>query len=414
GTSGPDLLADKLLQNGDPDEEQVRLAAPPVGYFPPPPPPTPGAPPRNFNRRAPWDNFIGTRECFDTQPVFPMGNTKTYHPIQYIPEITQQMADKRFEGLVGGWLPAIRKVFPISDTAYYEVIVFGDPRAHDKFIVQSWHRTAQIEDGKVTKVFYGHSYPAYPPRRVDPQPVEFYEALLAFAQYWDKLLREGCTVSVPDKSESWSDMARYAFVKELMVRPGGIYPKYGAVDRDYAGSEYDGFQDIYTMAVYANLEWGRFEMARTIIDQYMSENTDAKGNINMRGPETAQYGLTLSLLARYYNYTRDAALLMKYREKVEATASLLIELHDESLKLQQDDPGYGLIHGWSESDSCLNAKPMTWWLPYYGNSAYAARGLKDIAQAWQAINRAKPAAGMTTVAQKWLKRSKTLQDATIA
>ncbi len=31
GTSAPDLLADKLLQNGDPDPEQVRLAAPPQG-----------------------------------------------------------------------------------------------------------------------------------------------------------------------------------------------------------------------------------------------------------------------------------------------------------------------------------------------------------------------------------------------
>ena len=31
GLSGPDLLADKLLQNGDPDPEQVRAAAPPMG-----------------------------------------------------------------------------------------------------------------------------------------------------------------------------------------------------------------------------------------------------------------------------------------------------------------------------------------------------------------------------------------------
>jgi hypothetical protein len=27
--------------------------------------------------------------------------------------------------------------------------------------------------------------------------------------------------------------------------------------------------------------------------------------INMRGPETGQFGLTLSLLARYVRYTRD-------------------------------------------------------------------------------------------------------------
>ncbi len=62
----------------------------------------------------------------------------------------------------------------------------------------------------------------------------------------------------------WVDMSKHAFAKELMVRPGGVYPKYGAVDRDYYGSEYDGFQDIFTMAVYANLEWGRFDRRATL------------------------------------------------------------------------------------------------------------------------------------------------------
>ena len=44
-------------------------------------------------------------------------------------------------------------------------------------------------------------------------------------------------ITLPDTS--WTDMVRYAFVKEQMVRPGGVYPKYGAVDRDYYGPEYD-------------------------------------------------------------------------------------------------------------------------------------------------------------------------------
>ncbi|MDT9165805.1 hypothetical protein RSW31_25325, partial [Escherichia coli] len=84
------------------------------------------------------------------------------------------------------------------------------------------------------------------------------------------------------------------------------------------------------------------------------------------------------LLARYFHYTRDAALLLKHSPKIEATAAILTQLQDESLKLPENDPGHGLIHGWSESDSCLAPKPMTWWLPYFANNAYAARGLKDI------------------------------------
>ena len=396
GMSPRDLLAEKLLENGDPNPELVKSAAPPTGS-------ATGGRPVFF--RLPWNTFVGTKECFDTMPVYPSGNTRTYHPGQYFPELNRAVTEKRFEGLVGGWMPAVRKVFPISDTAYYEVIVFGDVQAHDKFIVQTWHRTSHIENGKVTQVVYGYSYPAFPPAREDPQAENFYRSLLIFAEYWQKQLQEMSAVSLPQNS--WVDMSRYAFAKELMVRPGGVYPKYGAVDRDYYGSEYDGFQDIFTMAAYTNLEWGRFEMARAIIDNYLTDFTDAKGMINMRGPETAQFGMELMLFAKYFNYTKDAALLLKHREKIEATASLVCEMHDESLRLAPDDPGHGLIHGWSESDSCLAPKPATWWLPYFANSAFAARGLKDISHAWHAI---KPTA-TEEVTSDWLRRSNLLQRA---
>ncbi len=398
GLSGPDLLANKLLENGDPDPEAVKAAAPPLesANFSP----RPGFRPR-------WNTFVGTKECSDTMPVFPVGNTRTYHPGQYFPELTQALAEKRFEGLLGGWMPAVRKVMPVSESAYYELLIFGDVEAHDRFIVQTWHRTAYIENGRIAKVVYGHSYPAYPPGREDPQPAEFYRALLVFAEYWDRQLQDMAPASVPENV--WIDMSKHAFAKELIVRPDGVYPKYGAVDRDYYGSEYDGFQDTFTMAVYANLEWGRFEQARLIVDNYFTDFVDSKGMINMRGPETAQFGLTLSLLARYFNYTGDSALLTKHRPKIESTAALLLAMHDESLKLPQDDPGYGLIHGWSESDSCLAPKPLTWWLPYFANSAFAARGLKDIAQIWPAINHSgRQQAG------EWMRRSATLRKTTVA
>ena len=402
GLSGADLLAGKLLEGGDdPDPAKVKSAAPPQG----------SNTKERESFRLPWNTFVGTKECFDTMPVFTTGRTRTYHPEQYFPEITQELAAKRFEGLVGGWMPAVRKVLPLSDSAYLDVVVFGDVKAKDKFIVQTWHRTSRIENGKITKVVYGYSYPAFPPRRKDPAPEAFYRALLVFAEYWERQLRDASSVSLPE--ETYVNMSRHAIARELMVRPGGVYPKYGAVDRDYYGSEYDGFQDIFTSAVYTNLEWGRFNEARQIIDNYFSDFVDQKGMINMRGPETAQFGMTLSLLARYYSYTGDAGLLQKHRAKIEATAALLEELHDESLRLDKEDPGYALIHGWSESDSCLSSKPMTWWLPYFTNSAFASRGLKDIARVWPAIGGLKAAAS-EHLAKEWLSCSKTLEDAVVA
>jgi len=130
--------------------------------------------------------------------------------------------------------------------------------------------------------------------------------------------------------------------------------------------------------------------------------------INMRGPETAQFGMTLSLLARYFNYTRDAALLLKHCAKIEATAAMLGAMHQESLRLPADDPGHGLIHGWSESDACLANEPQTWWQPYFANSAFASRGLRDIARAWPEI------AHDTRASQDWMDRAKILQEAVVA
>jgi hypothetical protein len=397
GTSGPDLLADKLLEDGDPDPERVRAAAPPLG----------SGTSANPGARPAWNAIVGTKECFDTMPVFPGGNTRTYHPTQYFPELRAPgMTQKRYEGMLGGWMPAVRKVFPLDGGAYIEMIIFGDVEAHDKFIVQTWHRTARIENGKITKVVYGYSYPAYPPARQDPKPEEFYRALLVFADYWDRQVHDMAPTTLPHRV--WVDMAKHAVAKEVMVRPGGVYPKYGAVDRDYYGPEYDGFQDIFTSAVYTNLEWGRFEPARQIIDNYLTDFTDARGMINMRGPETAQFGMTLMLLARYYHYTHDAALLTKHRGKIEATAAMLEAMHDASLKLAEDAPGRGLIAGWSESDACLAAEPATWWQPYYANSAFAARGLKDIAAVWPEVVRG------DRKSADWLRRSKVLRDATVA
>lgn len=393
GMAGPDLLADKLLEHGDPKEDEVRAAAPPMHSSHPKTP--------NPNYRPSWDTFVGTRECSDTMPVFPSGNTRTYHPVQYFKELTQERSNERHDGLIGGWMPAVRKVMPADNGGHYEIVVFGDVLAKGRFIVQTWHRMAHVQDGKVVKVEYGYSYPAYTRRRQDPKPEEFFQALLVFAEYWEHQLRDMSTITLPDAS--WTNMARYAFVKELMVRPGGVYPKYGAVDRDYYGSEYDGFQDIFTMSFYANMECGRLELAREVFENYFSDFTDSKGMVNMRGPETAQYGLTLLLIAQYYGATGDRALLTKHREKIEAIATMLAELQDEALALPESDRGHGLIHGWCESDACLSPDPSVWWKPYYANSAFAVRGWRELATTWRTL-------GFTAKTADWEKRADRLQE----
>ncbi|GAA4778688.1 hypothetical protein GCM10023219_28620 [Stakelama sediminis] len=375
--AGADLLAEKLLAHGDdPDEEEVRLAAPPCAS---------DFDPREIGSRLPWTTLIGTVQAGDTMPIFPNGRDRCFRPAHVFPELRgDEIAKKRNEGLLGGWLPAIHKVIPMEDGRWYDLLVFADVEATDPLIVQTWHRTIEVKDGKPLKTSYGHSYSPYPPRRTLPDAQQFYTALLAFVSAWQTALGDMAPVTLP--GQDWADMARHAFAKELIVRPGGTYPKYGAVDRDYFGPEYDGFQDIFTSSLYANLEWGRFAQARAVLDNYFSEFVFDNGMVNMRGPETGQYGLTLSLLARYLRYTGDAAILRKYRDRIAATVAVLTDLHDESLNLPKSDRGYGLIHGWSESDACLHPDPTMWWKPYYGNSAFAVRGWRDIAAVWTQID----------------------------
>ena len=389
GMAGPDLLADKLLTHGDPDEDEVRRAAPPMDSA------RRGGP----DYRPRWNTIVGTRECSDTMPIYPSGNTRTYHPVQSFKELTLERARMRHEGLVGGWTPAVRKIFPGDQGSYYEVVVFGDVLSKDRFIVQTWHRTTHIRNGTITKVEYGYSYPAYTRRRQDPKPEEFYLGLLEFAEYWDRQIHDLAPIVLPDPS--WTDMVAHAFVKEQIVRPGGVYPKYGAVDRDYYGPEYDGFQDIFTMSFYANMECGRLKQAHDIFDNYFSDFVDDKGIVNMRGPETGQFGLTLSLIARYYHYTHDKTLLLKHRDKIEATATLLTELHDEALALSTSDRGYGLIYGWCESDTCLAPNPAVWDKPYFSNSALTVRGWRDIAPVWRSLQMN----GSDAAANDWTRRS---------
>src|SRR3984957_17228203 len=131
GVSSPDLIADRLLQNGDPDPEQVKSAAPPMASA-------------EKNPRT-WTTFVGTKEAYDVTPVYRSGNTRTYHPIQYSPQVREALKKGQlYDGLIGGWMPAVRKVIPVSESAYWEVVLFGEVGPNkNKETVNTWHRTAR-------------------------------------------------------------------------------------------------------------------------------------------------------------------------------------------------------------------------------------------------------------------------------
>ncbi|MBO9751299.1 Tat pathway signal protein [Xanthomonas citri] len=390
-----DLLADRLLRDGDPDEAQVRDAAPPPASL---------LDPKDNGGRWPWTTFVGTRESLDTMPILPNGRSRTSRPEQAFAELGEEaLIKRREEGMLGGWMPAVRKVMcrEGEPDSWYDVLVFADVRASDRFVVQTWHRTMKVKAGAIVAVHYTHSYPEFAPSRSAATAEQFYAALIDFAAYWQQALQGTVQAQFPDAS--WNDMAQFAFARELVVRPGGDYPKYGAVERDYYGNEYDGFQDTFTSSLYANLEWGRFAQAAAVLDNYFDAFVQDDGLPNMRGPEVGQFGLTLSLLARYLRYTGDAPRLRRVLTKIAATAQLLCALHDQALALPRTAHGHGLLHGWNESDACLFPDPSLWWKPYFANSALTIRGWEDIAQVWSTLD------GDAGQAAQWQRRAKQLR-----
>lgn len=166
GMALEDLLATSLLKNGEPAEDQVRSTIPPI------------------LRGPAWTSIIGNVQANDVMAVFALGSTRAFQPTHTMPEISRYVKN-RAEGYVGGWMPAVRKVFPVSDSEneYFETILFGDVEAPDPFQIQTWHRMAHFSKGKMVKATYGRSYPTFTKIQDGPEPAAFYRALFKFGEY---------------------------------------------------------------------------------------------------------------------------------------------------------------------------------------------------------------------------------------
>jgi hypothetical protein len=144
-----DLLAERLRAGGGgPDAIQVRDAAPLIGS--PALPNASASPGGEFAAGGGGTNsrntFVGTKECFDTAPVYAAGNTRTYHPNQYFVELQGAAPGappaaghanlrERWEGLLSGCMPAVHTIFPIEGDSCLDMLVFGGVETTRKFIV---------------------------------------------------------------------------------------------------------------------------------------------------------------------------------------------------------------------------------------------------------------------------------------
>jgi hypothetical protein len=372
----PDVLGSELLEGGkDPDPGAVRACFPPI-------------------RRDYWEGherphtFIGTPISADVIPMYYTDHTDAAMvwrvPVTILaPGASEAVAaENLWEGLVGGWLPVVRTVYPIGADTCWEVIAFATPEGATIFMQPAWYRLMKLHDGHVLEVKYVDSYLTYPVEsRADP--AGFYRSLLGLHRYWHDQLEGGMRIRIP---EGWiADFSRHAIALERITRRGD-HPKYGVNDRAYGGEEHDGFQDLLTSTVTCNNEWGFFATARAYLDYYFRHFVRGDGSIRYRGPEIGKYGVMLSCVAQYSDYTLDSSLVCEHDHKIRAIVRLLMKRWEDARRVGPGSAVYGMIKGYHEADinfltPSLNA--LDYEQPYLANSAQAWRGLRDIARTWQ-------------------------------
>jgi len=388
--SDSDLLADEILARpGDPDYDTIASAIPPI-------------------RKISTYSFVGTNATWDKVGFGYGGRTPDFDPAPYYPPIGKiREQGQVLDGLVGGYLPILRFVYPESADVWTEMIAFAPLRmssGNDR-VQPVWYRLVHVENGSVKWTRYIDSYHPFPPRTAYDAKV-FYQDLIDLKTGWQKLLAEGMKIDVPD--DRVENMARFGLVREIMTRVGD-FPKYGAVDKDYAGSEHDGFPDTFTVDTTAMLEWGLIDRAGRYIDNYFGKFVRDDGSILYRGPETGQYGRMLTVVAQFVNYGGDPAVLLRNRRRIDGVTKLLLHLREKATHLPKDNPAYGMIAGWSEADACLDPDPPRYMQPYFSNSTEAARGFRDLGEVWAKIGARRKNAELTAWGQSLVRESKELR-----
>ncbi len=388
--SPSDLLGNEILSRpGDPDYDEIASVFPAI-------------------RRMPTYSFVGTNATIDKVGFSYGGRTPDFDPAAYyapLRDIRDQ--GKVRDGLVGGFLPILRFVYPESPQSWTEMLAFAPLRitnGNDR-IQPVWYRIIHIEGGSVKWSHYIDSYHPFPPR-TSFDPKVFYRDLIALNDGWQRVLAPTMKLHLPD--QRLENMARFALVRDLMTRVGN-YPKYGAFDKDYAGSEHDGFPDTFTVDTTSMLEWGMLDVAGRFIDNYLGEFVRDDGSILYRGPETGQYGRMLTVIAEYVNYGGATALLLKRKSRIDGVTNLLLGLREKAKQLSKTDPAYGMIAGWSEADACLDPDPPRYMQPYFSNSTEAARGFRDLGRVWLKIGARTKSPKLSAWGSRLLRESEELQ-----
>ena len=408
-----DLLGNALLYRGggvEPSYDEIAVLAPPLLA--------------NLQSCDDYEltgqTFIGSRVAAEKRSFDWTGNMNNLDIRQrkHLDEARlKQRLNATFVGLLGGFQPAIRWYWPLDNEGWVEQTAFAVPESSEDqaFDVSSpqpiWVRYMNVsENGTLLHHQYVNTFEQYPyycrntssdgkagggggdipsPACDGQNAVEYYAALLRFALYWNHtFVSEGSMeLNLPKHGIDTAAFAKHSVARIMITRRDMYHPRYGAPPLYYA-SCCDGFQDVFAADMAVFLEWGLMPSAAGVLDNFFTFYMRRNAVVNYRGPEMAQYGRTLTLVAQYYRLSGGdpSALVLKHRKKITDISDMLLSRRRIAQALPRTDPSYGLIRGEDESDEMFSAwSQATSELPHFSFSFEAWRGFLEIGHVWAEV-----------------------------
>ena len=128
--------------------------------------------------------------------------------------------------------------------------------------------------------------------------------------------------------------------------------------------------------------------ARAYLDDYFRHFVRPDGTLHYRGPEMGKYGVSLTCLGLYYDYSRDASLLLEHSERSTRWSTCFSRRWRRARERDSADAAYGMIAGYHEADINFltpNVYELDYDRPYLSKRAKLGAGLRDLAGAYLAI-----------------------------
>ena len=124
-------------------------------------------------------------------------------------------------------------------------------------------------------------------------------------------------LDLPAEGIDTAAFAKHSVARIMITRRDMYHPRYGAPPLYYAAC-CDGFQDVFAADMAVFLEWGLLPSAAGVLDNFFTFYMRRKAVVNYRGPEMAQYGRTLTIVAQYYRLSGGdpTGLLLKHALKI--------------------------------------------------------------------------------------------------